>query len=527
MKEDKKLNHLPVGAKVGVIGAGTMGAGIAQVLLMAGYKVLLYDQKGDLSVTAAESIQQRLARLVEKESMSQVDCVKCVAALSVVETLEELSDASMIVEAIIENLEIKQALFQTLEKITDSKTIFATNTSSISITAIGAALHFPNRLAGWHFFNPAPLMALVEVVKGLATSDEVANKLYDTAKFCGKTPVYAKSTPGFIVNRVARPFYAEALRVLNETTEDLAILDLVMRRSGGFRMGPFELMDLIGNDVNYAVTESVWSAYYYDERFTPSLVQKEYVDAGYYGRKTGRGFYQYNEQQQIIKDSDEVGRRLTLTDVDGAYSIVRLNVNSPFYEIWRPLLDVEGIKLHEETLENRDVLMFIDGIACYITAGISASEQANSSKFQAVVMLDLAIDYQNTKTIVAARNRGCSDRDFKKVMTLFTRLGKETLELEDTPGLLVMRTVAMLANEAADAVNQNVSGVVDVDTAMKLGVGYPKGPLQWADEIGISHLFNVLRNLYRIYGDSRYRTSPKLQEKYYLGENFYDERDVI
>lgn len=522
MAECKGITHFPVGTKIGVIGAGTMGAGIAQVLLMAGYQVLLYDQQIDLSIEAEKSIKKRLERLVEKEKMSQEACIQCFSSLRVVEKLESFSDVSMVVEAIIENLEIKQVLFQTLEEITTPETIFATNTSSISITAIGAALQFPNRLAGWHFFNPAPLMALVEVVKGLATSECVAKQLYDTARFCGKTPVYAKSTPGFIVNRVARPFYAEAMRVLNETIESVAVLDFIMRSSGGFRMGPFELMDLIGNDVNYAVTESVWSAYYYNERFTPSLVQKEYVDAGYYGRKTGRGFYQYDRNKPIVHDFDESDRLLMSTDLEKTSSVVKLNINSSFYEIWSSLLEAQGVKAHHKSLDDSEVLMLVDDIACYITEGMTASEQAYHSKYHAIVMLDLAIDYQKTKTIVAARNSGCSDQDFNKVIALFTRLGMSTLEFEDIPGLLVMRTVAMLANEASDVVNQNVSDVSDVDTAMKLGVGYPKGPLKWADDIGIAHIFKVLHNLYRVYGDNRYRISPKLQKKYYLGENFYD-----
>lgn len=522
MAECKDITHFPVGTKIGVIGAGTMGAGIAQVLLMAGYQVLLYDQQIDLCIEAEKSIKKRLERLVEKERMSQDDCIQCFSSLRVVKRLENFSGVSMVVEAIIENLEIKQVLFQALEEITTTETIFATNTSSISITAIGAALQFPNRLAGWHFFNPAPLMALVEVVKGLATSEDVAKKLYDTARFCGKTPVYAKSTPGFIVNRVARPFYAEAMRVLNETIEGVEVLDFIMRSSGGFRMGPFELMDLIGNDVNYAVTESVWSAYYYNERFTPSLIQKEYVDAGYYGRKTGRGFYQYEENQPIFQDFDENDRLLQSTDLENNPSVVKLNINSPFYETWSSLLEAKGVKPHHSAFEDSEIVMFIDDIACYVTAGVTASEQAYHSKNRAVVMLDLAIDYQKIKSIVAARNSGCSDQDFNKVITLFSQLGMSTLEFEDIPGLLVMRTVAMLANEASDVVNQNVSDVSDVDTAMKLGVGYPKGPLKWADEIGISHVFKVLNNLYRVYGDNRYRISPKLQKKYYSGENFYD-----
>ncbi len=515
------MNHLPVGTKVGVIGAGTMGVGIAQILLMSGYQVLLYDQQTDLSGAAIISIRKRLERLVEKAVITQDDCDKSLLSLQAVSGLDELSDTSMIVEAIIENLEIKQQLFKTLESITAVNTIYATNTSSISITAIGSALKFPDRLAGWHFFNPAPLMALVEVVKGLSTSEAVAKQLYDTAIFCGKTPVYAKSTPGFIVNRVARPFYTEAMRVLNETKESFAVVDRVMRESGGFRMGPFELMDLIGNDVNYAVTESVWSAYYYDERFSPSLLQKEYVDAGYYGRKVSRGFYEYDEAQQIIPRDDLSERLMRMEGGVSSFSIT-LNTQSDFYEVWEQILEGNGVKVHKKALADQDVLLILDDIACYITTGVTAAEQAFYTKNESVVMLDLAIDYQSVTTLAVSRSPMCSDQNLEKFVQLFTYLGKAVIELEDTPGLLVMRTIAMLANEAADVVNQNVSAVKDVDIAMRLGVGYPKGPLKWADEIGISYVVTVLKNLHRVYGDARYRLSPKLQQKLYLGEFFYD-----
>lgn len=520
MKESE-LDHLPAGSIVGIIGAGTMGVGIAQVLLVAGYKVLIYDQQFDLSKVAVSSVKKRLSRLVEKGKMTQQDCEEKFSLIHSIESIGDLAEASMVVEAIVENLPVKQKLFQDLEKITSEKTIFATNTSSISITAIGSALKHPDRLAGWHFFNPAPLMSLVEVVRGLATSEHVINRLYCTAKYCGKTPVHAKSTPGFIVNRVARPFYAEAMRVLNETDESIVVLDSIMRDLGGFKMGPFELMDLIGNDVNYAVTESVWSAFYYDERFIPSLIQKEYVEAGYYGRKSGRGFYQYDNENRIIQSADIHQRTLSKMESNLTFEI-KLNSQSLFYSAWKLLLNRYDIKFSEEQFTDKDILMSVNNVMCYITTGKTATEQAHCTHNRAVVMIDLAIDYHKTELMALARNKGCSDDDFGVVVNLFTSLDKKVIEVADTPGLLVMRTIAMLVNEASDVVGQKVSNVVDTDIAMKLGVGYPKGPLEWADEIGINIIYQVLNNLHRIYGSTRYRISPKLQEKYYLGEKFYD-----
>ena len=259
-------NALSPSTLVAVVGAGAMGAGIAQVAVMAWHPVRLLDNRPGAAQAAVEALRAQL---------------------------DKLAAAGLVVEAIVENLAAKQKLFADLEALVPADCLFGSNTSSISITAIGSALQQPQRLAGLHFFNPAPLMALVEVVSGLATALAVADTLHATATAWGKTAVHAKSTPGFIVNRVARPYYAEALRLLTEGAADCATLDAVMRESGGFRMGPFELMDMIGLDVNFAVTRSVWNAYFNDPRYLPSLVQQELVDAGYLGRKSGRGYYDY------------------------------------------------------------------------------------------------------------------------------------------------------------------------------------------------------------------------------------------
>ncbi|HZQ60852.1 MAG TPA: 3-hydroxyacyl-CoA dehydrogenase NAD-binding domain-containing protein, partial [Casimicrobiaceae bacterium] len=286
---------LPVDKIVAVIGAGTMGAGIAQIAALHGHPVQLHDMRFGAADEAKRQMAKTFAGLVAKGRLKQDDADSALRRITTVVTLPDSCVAGLVVEAIVEDLQTKRELFESLENVVAPDCILASNTSSISITALAAGLKHPKRVVGMHFFNPAPLMPLVEVVHGLGTSQEVAEDVYATASAWGKTPVHARSTPGFIVNRCARPFYGEALRLLNEQVASPATIDAIVRDAGGFRMGPFELMDLIGHDVNFAVTRSVWEAYFHDPRYTPSVVQQELVAAGYLGRKTGRGFYVYGE----------------------------------------------------------------------------------------------------------------------------------------------------------------------------------------------------------------------------------------
>ncbi len=284
---------LPSTAQIGVIGAGAMGAGIAQIAAQAGHRVCLFDTRMGAADQAKAAIGETLAALAAKGKIDGAAADAAASRIHAVHALGDLVSARLVVEAIVEDLAVKRTLLRELEVVVSPDAILATNTSSLSITALAAGMKHPGRVVGMHFFNPAPLMPLVEVVSGLATDAEVANTAYATALAWGKSPVHARSTPGFIVNRCARPFYAEALRVLAECAADPATLDAIMREAGGFRMGPFELMDLIGLDVNIAVTRSVWEAFFHDPRFTPSVTQQEMVAAGYLGRKAGRGFYDY------------------------------------------------------------------------------------------------------------------------------------------------------------------------------------------------------------------------------------------
>lgn len=370
---------------IGVIGAGAMGSGIAQVAAQAGHNVILFDAAEASLQKAQSSLSSTLKKLQEKGKLANAD--EIFARFTFANSLRQFKDCSLIIEAIVENLEVKKKVFADAEAVVSDDCILATNTSSLSVTSIAAACKKADRVIGLHFFNPAPLMALVEVIPAIQTRAGLADEMKSLMQAWGKTPVIAKDTPGFIVNRVARPFYGEALRIFEEGIADMLTIDWAMKTIGGFRMGPFELMDYIGHDVNYVVTETVWKSFFYDGRYKPSFSQKRLLEAGWLGRKTGRGFYDYSEG-----------------------------------------------------------------------ASMPAPTQDEA-------------------------------------------IGKGIFE----------RILAMLINEAAEALHYNIATAGDLETAMTKGVNYPKGLLEWAGEIGMSRVLSILDSLYELYHEERYRASMTLR----------------
>lgn len=372
--------------KVAVIGAGTMGSGIAQVAAQAGHSVVLFDTRREAVYKALAGLRKTLDKLVEKGKITTQQADGIHGRITPASDLKELAGSGLVIEAIIEDLGIKRKLFSELEGILAADAVLATNTSSLSVTAIAGGLKHPERMVGLHFFNPAPLLPLVEVVPGLASDETLASRCMALMTAWGKVPVVCKDTPGFIVNRVARPFYGEAIRIYEEGIADMPTIDAAMK-SVGFKMGPFQLMDLIGNDINFTVTKTVWEAFFYDPRYKPSFTQQRQVESGRLGRKSGRGFYTY---------------------ADGAipsFPVVEQAVAAPIVE----------------------------------------------------------------------------------------------------------RILAMLINEAADALFWQVASAPDIDLAMTKGVNYPKGLLAWADERGAQHWLGVLEHLQATYGEDRYRPSPLLR----------------
>ncbi|UTW05126.1 3-hydroxyacyl-CoA dehydrogenase PaaC [Amphritea atlantica] len=490
---------------IAVIGAGTMGAGIAQVAANAGHQVLLYDAAEGAAKRGIDNTAKGLAKLVQRGKITQTDADALLARLNPVDALTDLASANLVIEAIVERLDIKQQVFGQLEEICAESTVIATNTSSISVTAIGSTLQRPQNLVGMHFFNPAPIMKLVEVISGLDTDPQIAADIYALSASWGKQPVLAKSTPGFIVNRVARPFYAEGLRICQEGGADIATIDALMRECGGFRMGPFELMDLIGHDVNYAVTCSVFSAFYNDQRFLPSLIQKELVDAGHLGRKTGRGFYDYSDNavKPAVKTADPCPAPESIT-VEGA-----LGVAEPLVS----LFEQAGIRVNRIDNDEVEGMITVGDATVMLTNGQFTTMRAGETLRPNLINFDLALNYSQATRIALAPADQASAEAIQAAVGLFQAIGKSVSIIDDIPGMIVMRTVCMLANEGFDAVNQQVCDEQAVDIAMKGGVNYPCGPIEWVNNLELSYALDVLDNLMDAYGEDRYRASPLLLRK--------------
>ena len=375
-------------SKIGVIGAGAMGAGIAQVAATAGHQVYLFDSRHDAAAQALESMAKSLQKLEEKGKIEQGMGKTLMSRIKAVPSLDAMDDAALVIEAIVEQLPVKQEVFAKLESVVSPECIIATNTSSLSVTAIASACKKAERVIGLHFFNPATLMPLVEVIPAVQTDEQLPAQCVALMKAWNKVPVIAKDTPGFIVNRLARSFYGESIKIYEEGVADMPTIDWALKTFGGFRMGPFELMDLIGNDVNYTVTETVWTQMYFDPRYRPSLTQKKMTEAKRFGRKSGRGYYNYTE------------------------------------------------------------------------GAVNPSPTENAE------------------------------------------LGK----------MIFDRVIAMLINEAVDALYLRIASREELDLAMTKGVNYPKGLLAWCDEIGAAEILRRMDDLYDRFRDDRYRASVGLRE---------------
>jgi len=465
-----------------------MGAGIARVAATAGHPVLLFDARAGAAAAALTMMRSDLDRQLERGKLSRADADATAGRIAVVDALVELAPARLVIEAIVEDRAAKIALFRELEGIVAESALLATNTSSISVTAIAGGLRRPERCVGMHFFNPAPVMKLVEIVRPLAASPAAVDTVVRTAEAWGKRALIVPSTPGFVVNRVARPFYAEALRTLAAPAEP-ADIDAALTEAGGFRMGPFALMDLIGNDVNFAVTRSVFEAFAYERRFAPSLAQEALVDAGRFGRKTGRGFYDYSPEATMPTPRDApAGPAPACVVAHGDLGPASALLDAA---------ETNGIAVQRS--EGREPYLDVDGVALRLTDGSLAAEHGA----RPTVLFDLALDYAACARIVISAAPG-NEAALASAAGFLQRLGKRVSILPDFPGLVVMRTVAALANEAASMLSEGVSAEA-IDLGMTLGTNYPLGPLAWAERIGWERVLRVLEHASRLLGAERYQ----------------------
>jgi 3-hydroxybutyryl-CoA dehydrogenase len=324
---------------IGIVGAGAMGSGIAQIASQAGQDVVLFDLSQEALTSSSSKLQKVMNRLIEKGKVTSDEAIAIQERIVRTTMATSLKDCDLIIEAVVEDLEVKKRVFKSIEEIASKEAIIASNTSSLSITSLASFCAHPDRVVGLHFFNPAPLMPLVEIIPALQTNRDLPKQLTDLMRKWGKSPVIAKDTPGFIVNRVARPFYGEALRILDEGIADVSTIDAAMRQSG-FRMGPFQLMDLIGHDVNYSVTESVFKSFYYDPRYMPSITQLKLVEAGWLGRKSGRGFYNYNEENEA---TDVPGQLDPNVQIEISERIISMLINEAADAVYLGVASAEDV----------------------------------------------------------------------------------------------------------------------------------------------------------------------------------------
>ncbi|WP_330458864.1 3-hydroxyacyl-CoA dehydrogenase [Streptomyces sp. NBC_00820] len=488
------MTAIDLSSPVAVVGTGTMGQGIAQVALVAGHPVRLYDTVPGRAQEAADAIGARLDRLVAKDRLTPADRDAARARLTPVDAIGALADCALVVEAVLERLDVKQELFRELERTVSEDCLLATNTSSLSVTAIGGVLANPGRCVGLHFFNPAPLLPLVEVVSGFATDVTSATRAYETARAWGKTPVACADTPGFIVNRIARPFYAEAFSVHEIQGAEPATVDAVLRECGGFRMGAFELTDLIGQDVNESVTHSVWQSFFQDVRFTPSLAQRRLVESGRLGRKSGRGWYDYADgAERPEPHTAEKEQAPAYVTVEGSLG--------PASELLAMIREA-GIQVREEEEENGSFLVLPSGGDLVLVDGQTSVE------FGDVVYFDLALDYRAATRIALSASQDTSPQTLAEAIGLFQALGKDVSVIGDVPGMIVARTVARIIDLAHDAVVKGVATEEDIDTAMRLGVNYPLGPFEWSRRLGRRWAYDLLEDMHD--RDSCGRYAPSL-----------------
>lgn len=547
---------MPAGGRprLGVVGGGTMGIGIGEVAARAGFTVVIFDLTDALVARGRTRLEASVRRSVERGRLAAAAAGDALARIAWTTTMEALRDATAVIEAVPEDLSLKREVFRRLDEICEHAELLASNTSSLSISAIAAATRRPDRVVGMHFFNPVPAMALVEVIRGARTADRTADAAVALAEAMGKRPVRVAEAPGFLVNRVARPFGGEALRVLAERVAPAEIIDQIMREAGGYRMGPFELLDLIGLDVNLAVSRAIYEAFFHDPRYRPHPLQQQMVDAGLLGRKTARGFYAYTEQGEPLRQAPSAQPPLRW-DASPTDTRVLLAGTGRVADALAGLLRGAGLAPDRggDGVRNRDTAS-----PAHAVVAIDASLAPADAKAEALARLEATLPPEallltltlSAPTTAAARLAAHPARVVgfavlppsggrwlvevqpglrtlptaaDRARAFWMSTGADTIVVGEGPAGVYPRIQAMVCHEAVVAWAEGVASAAAIDTAMRLGVNYPQGPIARAEAAGLEVVLAIVEALYHETRDARYRPHPALRRLVAAGRQRVEE----
>ena len=504
----------PVFSTVGIVGTGAMGRDIAQIAAQAGSRVVLFDAAPDAAYKARTAISQQWTKLVEKERVTEFEAASRSARLHVAASLHDLAGCDLVVEAIVEKLSVKQTVLSEIEAIVNADAVLVSNTSSLSVTAIAAGLKRPAQFAGFHFFNPVPLMKVVEVIAGLKTEPTVCAKLAVYAQQMGHKAVQAADTPGFIVNHAGRGFGTEALRIVSEGVADFVTIDRILRDQAGFKLGPFELMDLTALDVSHPVMESIYHQYFEEPRYRPSVITAQRLAGGVLGKKVGEGFYRY------VNGAAQVPSEPAAPQVD-AMPPVWVSPRAARRADLLALLNKFGAILETGAAPSNQALTVVAPLGFDVTT-VAVVDRLDPTR---TIGIDMLVDDAASKRRVLATNPATRPDLRYAAHALFARDGKPVSVIRDSAGFVSQRVVATIVNIASDICQQSVCTPADLETAVTLGLGYPQGPLAMGNLYGPSSILEVLFNMQTVYGDPRYRPSPWLRRRGALGLSLLHEEE--
>jgi len=489
---------------LGVAGAGAMGRGIVQVAAAGGCRVRLFDTNAVAAQEAAGFVEKMLMRNVEKGRMAEEDAVVAIANIEVVDSIAGFAPCQIIIEAVVENLDIKNIVFRDIEAAVSADTIIASNTSSLSVTSIAAACEHPERVAGMHFFNPVPLMKLVEVIDGVRTAPHVAGVLMDLGKRMTRTPVHVKDAPGFLVNQVGRGYNIECAHIASDGVADYADIDRICRDAIGFRMGPFELMDLTAVDVTHPATNLIYEQFYHEPRYRPATLMQTQLDAGLLGRKSGQGFYVYEDGKAVVADEAAApaydARPVWISQAEPG-AAAKLSA----------IVQAAGADIETGDTPSAEALILVtpiggDATDCAVSEGLDAGR---------TIAVDTVFGLEKRRTLMKT---AITQAEFSAAAHGLLGGGDvPATVIGDTPGFIAQRAVAAICNIGCSVAQARTADPDDIDMAVVLALNYPMGPLAFGDTVGPALVLKILRNIHRLTGDPRYRPTPWLRRRAELG----------